>query len=353
MRQIFLDTETTGLDPRHGHRIIEVACIEMESRRLTGRHLHKYINPEREIDEGAAAVHGITLEFLADKPKFADVIDEFLDFINGAELIIHNAPFDLGFLNAELARLDRVPVETLCNGVTDTLKMARDLHPGKRNSLDALCERYEIDNSQRTLHGALLDTELLSEVFLAMTRGQNTLMIEPDATPRSTSAGSARQSERKPLLVRRPSAEELAEHQRVLAAIDKETKGGCLWLAGGQVGGAIIHIGAEFSTSGRRGSCFRAVLRAQKPFRQLRIAAKIATWEVSTGSMCLRSLDHGRFRAAQKGVGRLFLAQCRGNGRTPAARNAATRSTRARNATFSGSTATAKRRLASVYSCAQ
>jgi len=233
MRKIFLDTETTGLDPRHGHRIIEVACIEMESRRLTGRHLHKYINPEREIDEGAQAVHGITLEFLADKPKFADVIDEFLDFINGAELIIHNAPFDLGFLNAELARLDRVPVETLCNGVTDTLKMARDLHPGKRNSLDALCERYEIDNSQRTLHGALLDTELLSEVFLAMTRGQNTLLIEPDATPRSTLAGSARQSERKPLQVRRPSAEELAEHQRVLALIDKETKGGCLWLAGG------------------------------------------------------------------------------------------------------------------------
>ncbi|HYO26920.1 MAG TPA: DNA polymerase III subunit epsilon [Azonexus sp.] len=237
MRKIFLDTETTGLDPRHGHRIIEVACIEMESRRLTGRHLHKYINPEREIDEGAQAVHGITLEFLADKPKFADVIDEFLDFINGAELIIHNAPFDLGFLNAELARLDRVPVETLCNGVTDTLKMARDLHPGKRNSLDALCERYEIDNSQRTLHGALLDTELLSEVFLAMTRGQNTLLIEPDATPRSTLAGNARQSERRPLLVRRPSAEELAEHQRVLAAIDKETKGGCLWLAGGQAGG--------------------------------------------------------------------------------------------------------------------
>ena len=231
MRQIFLDTETTGPDPRHGHRIIEVACIEMESRRLTGRHLHKYINPEREIDEGAQAVHGITLEFLADKPKFADVIDEFLDFINGAELIIHNAPFDLGFLNAELARLDRVPVETLCNGVTDTLKMARDLHPGKRNSLDALCERYEIDNSQRTLHGALLDTELLSEVFLAMTRGQTTLMIEPDATPRAALAGGARQTERKPLLVRRPSAEELAEHQRVLAAIDKETKGGCLWLA--------------------------------------------------------------------------------------------------------------------------
>ena len=232
MRQIVLDTETTGLDPRHGHRIIEIACIEMENRRLTGRHLHKYINPEREIDEGAAAVHGITLEFLADKPKFADVIDEFLEFINGAELIIHNAPFDIGFLDAELARLDRVPVETLCNGVTDTLKMARDLHPGKRNSLDALCERYEIDNSQRTLHGALLDTELLSEVFLAMTRGQNSLMIEPDAAPRTQAGTGGRRGERKPLFVRRPTAAELADHQRVLAAIDKESKGACIWLAG-------------------------------------------------------------------------------------------------------------------------
>ena len=232
MRQIVLDTETTGLDPRHGHRIIEVACIEMENRRLTGHHLHKYINPEREIDEGAQAVHGITLEFLADKPKFMDIVDEFLDFINGAELIIHNAPFDLGFLNAELLRLDRVPVETVCNGVTDTLRMAKDLHPGKRNSLDALCERYEIDNSQRTLHGALLDTELLAEVFLAMTRGQNTLMIEPDAAPRAQSGKGGHAIERKPLLVRRASEAEIADHQRVLAAIDKETRGGCLWLAG-------------------------------------------------------------------------------------------------------------------------
>lgn len=194
MRQIVLDTETTGLDPRQGHRIIEVACIEMVNRRPTGHHLHKYFNPEREIDAGAAAVHGITLDFLADKPKFADAADEFLEFINGAELIIHNAPFDLGFLNAELRRLDRVPVETLCNGVIDTLKMAKELHPGKRNSLDALCDRYEIDNSQRTLHGALLDTELLAEVFLAMTRGQNSLMIEPDSQPpvNLSSTGGAR-----------------------------------------------------------------------------------------------------------------------------------------------------------------
>jgi DNA polymerase-3 subunit epsilon len=230
MRQIVLDTETTGLNPRDGHRIIEVACIEMVNRRLTGHHLHKYINPEREIDEGAQAVHGITLEFLADKPKFADIADEFLEFINGAELIIHNAPFDLGFLNAELRRLDRVPVETICSGVTDTLRMAKELHPGKRNSLDALCERYEIDNSSRTLHGALLDTELLADVFLAMTRGQNTLMIEPDAAPRPNIGADGMARQRKPLIVRRASADELTEHERVLAAIDKESKGACVWL---------------------------------------------------------------------------------------------------------------------------
>jgi DNA polymerase-3 subunit epsilon len=178
----------------------------------------------------AQAVHGISLEFLADKPKFADVVDEFLEFINGAELIIHNAPFDLGFLNAELRRLDRVPVETICSGVTDTLRMAKELHPGKRNSLDALCERYDIDNSGRTLHGALLDTELLADVFLAMTRGQNSLMIEPDAEvrPQLGADGVARQ--RKPLIVRRAAPEELADHERVLAAIDKESKGACVWL---------------------------------------------------------------------------------------------------------------------------
>lgn len=231
MRQIFLDTETTGLDPRSGHRIIEVACIEMINRRPTGRHLHKYVNPEREIDAGAAAVHGITLDFLADKPKFADIADEFLEFINGAELIIHNAPFDTGFLNAELRRLDRVPVETLCR-ITDTLRMAKDLHPGKRNSLDALCERYDIDNAQRTLHGALLDTELLAEVFLAMTRGQNALMIEPEFEPRTTNLDGKPRQARKPLIVRRASSDELAEHDQVLAGINKETKGGCVWLAG-------------------------------------------------------------------------------------------------------------------------
>ena len=238
MRQIVLDTETTGLNPRDGHRIIEVACIEMVNRRLTGRHLHKYMHPERDIDAGAQAVHGITLEFLADKPKFADIADEFLEFINGAQLIIHNAPFDLGFLNAELDRLDRVPVETICSGVIDTLKDAKALHPGKRNSLDALCERYEIDNSGRTLHGALLDTELLAEVYLAMTRGQNALMIEPDEAPPVLLGADGKARQRKPLLVRRASAEEIVEHESVLAAIDKESKGACIWLPKPEAGAA-------------------------------------------------------------------------------------------------------------------
>ncbi len=230
MRKIVLDTETTGLNPRDGHRIIEIACIELVNRRLTGRHLHKYMNPEREIDAGAQAVHGISLEFLADKPKFADIVDEFLEFINGAQLIIHNAPFDLGFLNAELDRLGRVPVETVCSGVIDTLREAKELHPGKRNSLDALCERYEIDNSSRTLHGALLDTELLAEVYLAMTRGQNALMIEPEEAPRALLGADGQVRQRKPLRVRRASEEERAAHEAVLAAIDKESKGNCLWL---------------------------------------------------------------------------------------------------------------------------
>lgn len=230
MRQIVLDTETTGLDPRQGHRIIEVAGIEMVNRRLTGRHIHKYVHPERDIDAGAQAVHGITLEFLADKPKFADIADELMAFLSGAELIIHNAPFDIGFLNAEFGRLDRVPVETLCNGVIDTLRMAKEIHPGKRNSLDALCERYEIDNSSRTLHGALLDTELLADVYLAMTRGQNSLMIEADDTPRPQLGADGQVRQRKPLIVHRADADELAEHERILAAIDKESKGACIWL---------------------------------------------------------------------------------------------------------------------------
>lgn len=232
MRQIVLDTETTGLDPRQGHRIIEIACIEMVSRRLTGRHLHRYVNPERDIDEGAAAVHGITLDFLADKPKFADIVDELLEFVSGAELIIHNAPFDIGFLNTELDRLGRVPIDTVSNGVRDTLRMAKELHPGKRNSLDALCERYAIDNSQRTLHGALLDTELLAEVYLAMTRGQDSLIDLPTAQLGSKDiAMAAPARERKPLFVKRATDTELADHDVILAGIDKESKGACLWLS--------------------------------------------------------------------------------------------------------------------------
>lgn len=229
-RKVVLDTETTGLDPRQGHRIIEIACIELVSRRQTGHHLHKYLNPERDIDAGAAAVHGITSEFLADKPKFEDIAQEFIDFVRGAELIIHNAPFDVGFLNAELNRLGMVPIETVCHNITDTLKMARELYPGKRNNLDALCERYQINNSHRTLHGALLDTELLAEVYLAMTRGQSSLMIEPETAPRAHRDESTRSGTRQALAVLRADSAELAEHERVLAGIQKESQGKCLWL---------------------------------------------------------------------------------------------------------------------------
>uniref|UniRef100_UPI0025EBD3F1 DNA polymerase III subunit epsilon n=1 Tax=Thiobacillus sp. TaxID=924 RepID=UPI0025EBD3F1 len=175
MRQIILDTETTGLDPSQGHRIIEVAAVEMVNRRLTGNHLHRYVNPDRDIDAGAMQVHGITPEFLQDKPRFAGIAREFVDFIQGAELIIHNAPFDVGFLNMELRLLEMSPLATWCDGVTDTLALAKTLHPGQRNNLDALCKRYGVDNTARTLHGALLDCELLAAVYLALTRGQESL----------------------------------------------------------------------------------------------------------------------------------------------------------------------------------
>jgi DNA polymerase-3 subunit epsilon len=237
LRQIFLDTETTGLEYRLGHRIIEIGGVEMLSRRPTRRQFHHYLNPERDIEDGALAVHGISLDFLQDKPRFADVVEEFLDLVRGAELIIHNAPFDLGFLNAELALLGRPPVETVCHSVTDSLKLAKDLHPGKRNSLDMLCERYGIDNSKRTLHGALLDAELLSEVYLAMTRGQESLIMEIDRDDaRSGEAILASFVQNAPTasqarVVLRASAQELAEHERLLASIDEESRGKCLWLA--------------------------------------------------------------------------------------------------------------------------
>lgn len=228
MRQVILDTETTGLEYRLGDRVIEVGCVELADRKLTGRRFHRYINPEREIDAGAQAVHGLTNEFLADKPVFAGIVDELVDFIYGAELIIHNASFDVGFLNNELSLLNRGSLEGVCAGVIDTLRMARELRPGKRNSLDALCNEYGIDNSSRQLHGALLDAELLAEVYLSMTRGQESLMMDVE-TPVVAFQVSDNLEQRGPLRVLRATPAELAEHQRVLAELDKECKGPCLW----------------------------------------------------------------------------------------------------------------------------
>jgi DNA polymerase-3 subunit epsilon len=228
MRQIILDTETTGLDPALGHRIIEIAAVEIVNRRFTDKHYHQYVNPEREIDAGAMEVHGITVEFLADKPKFREVVKEMLEFVEGAELIIHNAPFDLAFLDHELALLELQPLKRYCPEVTDTLKMAKGLHPGKRNSLDALCERYEIDNSARSLHGALLDARLLAEVYLSMTRGQDSLLMDmgESSSPVLDSAFSTADVE---LIVLRATPDEIVEHIRQLDDIDKAAKGACLW----------------------------------------------------------------------------------------------------------------------------
>lgn len=226
MRQIFLDTETTGLYPSQGHRIIEIAGVEVINRRITRNHFHVYLNPDREIDPAAQEVHGITLEFLQDKPRFSDVADEFLDFIKGAELIIHNAPFDVGFLNTELGRMDRSNIEHVCAGVIDTLKLAKDMRPGQRNSLDALCRHYGIDNSKRTLHGALLDAELLADVYLAMTRGQESLMIEMLETA-AVSAEISIAATTRTLVVLTADTEELAAHEQYLEALTDA--GACLW----------------------------------------------------------------------------------------------------------------------------
>jgi DNA polymerase-3 subunit epsilon len=227
-RRIILDTETTGLDPAQGHRVIEIGCVELIGRRLTEKRFHTYINPERDIDAGAMQVHGITNERVAGEPVFAAIIDEFVEFIRGAELVIHNAAFDVGFLDAEFNLLGREKIADICAAVTDTLKMAREMRPGKRNSLDALCRDYGIDNSNRQLHGALLDAELLAEVYLAMTRGQESLMMELDA-PAAT-AGPIVAGSRGPLRVLRASEAELGEHERVLAEIGKASKGNCVWL---------------------------------------------------------------------------------------------------------------------------
>ncbi|MBT9461791.1 MAG: DNA polymerase III subunit epsilon [Rugosibacter sp.] len=227
MRKVILDTETTGLDYRTGDRLVEIGCVEMLGRQLTGVRFHKYINPEREVPAGAIAVHGLTDDFLADKPKFREVVDEFMDFVRDAEIIIHNAAFDVGFLNNELGLLQKDSIEQLSRSVTDTLRMAREMRPGKKNNLNALCSEFGIDNASRTLHGALLDAELLAEVYLAMTRGQNSLSMGFVAPAASITQAVAQQ--RPPLLVLPASESELADHARVLAEIGKESRGKCVW----------------------------------------------------------------------------------------------------------------------------
>lgn len=228
MRQIILDTETTGLNPKAGDRVIEVGCIELVDRRPTGRSFHRYLNPGRDSDPGALAVHGLTTDFLADKPRFHDVVDEFCDFVRGAEILIHNAAFDVAFLDEELARIERPLFSHHCECVVDTLSMARELHPGKRNGLDSLCERYGVSNAHRTLHGALLDAELLAEVYLAMTRGQESLVI--DVAPRMVVQTGWAVVDRSTLIVLRADDDETAAHHATLDAIGRESKGTPVWL---------------------------------------------------------------------------------------------------------------------------
>jgi len=236
MRQIVFDTETTGLEHSAGHRVIEIGCVEIVNRRLTGRKFHRYLNPEREIDAGALAVHGIQIEQLRNAPKFHEVADELIEFISGAELIIHNAPFDVGFVDAEFARLPGEPrtLASVCR-VLDTLALARSLHPGQRNSLDALCKRYSVDNSKRDLHGALLDAGILVDVYLAMTGGQSALALDVGASRTSTAEASTG-----PVLIRTSGlqlavpaadAEELRQHEAMLDLIQKSSGGKALWRA--------------------------------------------------------------------------------------------------------------------------
>ncbi|WP_431102568.1 DNA polymerase III subunit epsilon [Roseateles noduli] len=233
MRQIFFDTETTGLNPESGDRVVDIGCVEMVNRQLTGRHLHFYLNPERDMPEEAFRVHGLSSEFLSDKPKFAQIVDEFLEFIRDAELIAHNAAFDVGFINAELKRCGRAPLHECVESVRDTLLMARDMFPGKANSLDALCRRLEVDNSNRGLHGAVKDAELLAEVFIRLTRGQDSLVIDDNA---SSSSGEGGQLEvvaidfsAFDLPVIAATAEELALHDKALVDLDKASGGKRIW----------------------------------------------------------------------------------------------------------------------------
>jgi DNA polymerase-3 subunit epsilon len=232
MRQVVLDTETTGLEPEQGHRVIEIGCVEMFNRRKTGRTFHRYLRPDREVDWGALQVHGITNEFLAQQPRFAEIVDELIEFISGAELIIHNAAFDIAFLNAEFRRLQGRPrqIAQFCN-VLDTLPLARRMHPGQRNSLDALCKRYSVDNSRRELHGALLDAQILLDVYLGMTGGQ-TVLVLGDVQESSADVVfdvSLSSIVRGALKVIRASDEELVAHDRTLAALDKISGGKTIW----------------------------------------------------------------------------------------------------------------------------
>ena len=229
-RQIILDTETTGLSVEDGHRIIEIGCLEVVNRRITGNNLHFYVNPERAIDEGAMAVHGITEDMLRDKPRFADVAGEMLRFVAGAQVIIHNAPFDVGFLDAELARIRAGCFRDACDDILDTLAMARQLHPGKRNSLDALCERYGVSNAHRKLHGALLDAELLADVYLSMTRGQDSLEIAlHTAVSGDAEARGAEQWPPVGLVVLAADSAEQAAHEALLEKMEKDARGPALW----------------------------------------------------------------------------------------------------------------------------
>jgi DNA polymerase-3 subunit epsilon len=230
MRQIVLDTETTGLSAQNGDRVIEIGCVELLHRKLTGHNLHFYINPERDSHEDALRVHGISNEFLRDKPKFAAIADELVSYLQGAELIIHNAPFDIGFLNKEMELLGRAPITAVVGGVTDTLVMAKEMFPGKRNSLDALCDRLEVDNSGRTLHGALLDAELLADVYINMTRGQNTLVMELDSSEQVGGIELQQLDLRSfDLPVPHANDAERAAHEALLADLDKSSKGKTLW----------------------------------------------------------------------------------------------------------------------------
>lgn len=229
MRQIFLDTETTGLSAENGDRIIEIGCVELLHRKLTGNNLHLYINPERESHEDALRVHGITSEFLKDKPKFAEIAEQFLEYVAGAEIIIHNAPFDIGFLNKELELLGRPALTTYVESVTDTLVMAKEMFPGKRNSLDSLCDRLEVDNSGRTLHGALLDAELLADVYINMTRGQDALLMEVDAGEQQTYTSEQIDLSGFQLPIIHASEQELAQHNEQLTQLDKSSNGQTVW----------------------------------------------------------------------------------------------------------------------------